>query len=82
MPSCSGARRSTVSPPEGLAACGWMLAGGLNPGNVAEAVSLTGARVVDVSSGVCGPDGLLKDHAKVAAFIAAAKGASKAVAAA
>ena len=30
----------------------WMLAGGLTPANVAEAVRLTGASVVDVSSGV------------------------------
>lgn len=30
----------------------WMLAGGLVPDNVAEAISLTGARQVDVSSGV------------------------------
>ncbi|WP_299614891.1 phosphoribosylanthranilate isomerase [uncultured Tateyamaria sp.] len=30
----------------------WMLAGGLNAGNVAEAVALTGAPQVDISSGV------------------------------
>jgi phosphoribosylanthranilate isomerase len=30
----------------------WMLAGGLTPGNVAEAARVTGAPVVDVSSGV------------------------------
>lgn len=30
----------------------WMLAGGLNPGNLAEAVRITGAKYVDVSSGV------------------------------
>ena len=30
----------------------WMLSGGLAPGNVAEAVRLTGAPAVDVSSGV------------------------------
>lgn len=51
---------------------GWLLAGGLHPGNVAEAAAVTRPTAVDVSSGVCGPDGLLKDHSKVAAFIAAA----------
>ena len=48
----------------------WMLAGGLTPANVAEAIRLTGARQVDVSSGVeSAPGG--KDPARIAAFIAA-----------
>ena len=53
----------------------WMLAGGLTPENVAEAVRLTGATQVDVSSGVEAMPGV-KDMARVTAFIAAAKGAA------
>ena len=49
----------------------WMLAGGLTAGNVAEAVRLTGARQVDVSSGVETAPGV-KDAGMIAAFVAAA----------
>jgi phosphoribosylanthranilate isomerase len=49
----------------------WMLAGGLGPQNVAEAIRLTGARQVDVSSGVESAPGV-KDASLILAFVAAA----------
>lgn len=54
----------------------WMLSGGLDPENVAEAVRLTGAPAVDVSSGVERARGV-KDAAKIAAFVAAARLSSR-----
>jgi phosphoribosylanthranilate isomerase len=51
----------------------WMLAGGLTADNVAEAIQLTGARQVDVSSGVETAPGH-KDSDLIAAFCAAAQG--------
>jgi phosphoribosylanthranilate isomerase len=50
----------------------WMLAGGLTPDNVAEAIARTGAKQVDVASGVESAPGV-KDAGKMAAFIRAAQ---------
>ena len=52
----------------------YMLAGGLNPGNVAEAIGVTGAAMVDVSSGVESAPGI-KDSGLIRKFIEAAKAA-------
>ena len=52
----------------------WVLSGGLTPENVAEAIRISGAKAVDVSSGVEARPGV-KDPAKVKAFIEAAKAA-------
>ncbi|WP_323778048.1 phosphoribosylanthranilate isomerase [Leisingera sp.] len=52
----------------------WMLAGGLTPDNVAEAIRMTGARQVDVSSGVETAPGQ-KDAALIGSFTRAARAA-------
>jgi phosphoribosylanthranilate isomerase len=51
----------------------WVLAGGLTPGNVADAIAATGAPAVDVSSGVESARGV-KDPALIHAFLKAARG--------
>ena len=48
----------------------WILSGGLNPENITEALRQSGARFVDVNSGVESKPGV-KDHAKLKAFVAA-----------
>lgn len=63
--------------PVHIANKGWLLAGGLHPGNVAEAVSILHPTVVDVSSGVTQGDGVTKDKDRVVAFIKAAKHSSQ-----
>jgi phosphoribosylanthranilate isomerase len=57
---------------KGLAGRNWLLAGGLDPVNVARAAKEAGAWGVDVSSGVESSRGV-KDLAKVRAFVLAAK---------
>lgn len=55
----------------------WMLSGGLTPANVATAIEITGAKAVDVSSGVEERPGL-KDPALIADFLAACSDAQTA----
>ncbi len=48
----------------------WILSGGLKPENIGEALDESGARFVDVNSGIESAPGV-KDHARLKAFVAA-----------
>lgn len=54
--------------------CPWFVAGGLTPDNVAQAIRVSGAALVDVSSGVEREPGV-KDPALIAAFLEAVRSA-------
>ena len=53
--------------------CPWMLSGGLDSGNVAEAVRISGAAAVDVSSGVENAPGV-KDPQRITEFLSIVAG--------
>ncbi len=55
----------------------WILSGGLTPTNVGAALAGTGARFIDVNSGVESAPGV-KDHSKLSAFFAAVRAAAAA----
>lgn len=63
------------SPPELFADRSFVLAGGLNPSNVAEGIRLFHPDVVDVSSGVEGAEG--KDRERILCFVRNARAAEK-----
>uniref|UniRef100_A0A1J3EIA2 phosphoribosylanthranilate isomerase n=1 Tax=Noccaea caerulescens TaxID=107243 RepID=A0A1J3EIA2_NOCCA len=52
---------------------GWLLAGGINPTNVSEALSILQPDGIDVSSGICGTDGIQKDQSKISSFVTAVR---------
>ncbi|XP_077239585.1 N-(5'-phosphoribosyl)anthranilate isomerase 1, chloroplastic-like isoform X2 [Tasmannia lanceolata] len=52
---------------------GWLLAGGIHSENVCECVSTLKPNGVDVSSGICGPDGVQKDPFRISSFMSKVK---------
>ncbi|QDZ21654.1 phosphoribosylanthranilate isomerase [Chloropicon primus] len=62
--------------PKGCSRKGWIMAGGLTPDNVEEAVQRFRPSIVDVSGGVCDSSGLKKDPIKVEVFVTKAKAAA------
>ncbi|KAM7494787.1 hypothetical protein LguiB_029396 [Lonicera macranthoides] len=55
---------------------GWLLAGGINPENVCEALSTLKPHGIDVSSGICASDGIRKDELRISSFMSAVNSVS------
>ncbi|OMO50086.1 hypothetical protein CCACVL1_30642 [Corchorus capsularis] len=55
---------------------GWLLAGGLNPDNVCEAINTLKPHGVDTSSGICSSDGISKDRSRIVSFMSAVRSAN------
>ncbi|WOL02169.1 N-(5'-phosphoribosyl)anthranilate isomerase 1, chloroplastic [Canna indica] len=55
---------------------GWLLAGGLHPDNVYEAIATLKPDGVDVSSGICDSGGILKDPMRISSFMSKVKSLS------
>jgi len=72
LPGGNGVRFDWSLLADGQGGHRFMLSGGLNPGNVAEAIRQTGARLVDVSSGVESSPGI-KDQDLIRKFIEAVR---------
>lgn len=54
---------------------GWLLAGGISPENVSQALYTLKPQGVDVSSGICGPDGIRKDQGRISSFMSSVSSA-------
>ncbi|XP_051143103.1 N-(5'-phosphoribosyl)anthranilate isomerase 1, chloroplastic-like [Andrographis paniculata] len=48
---------------------GWLLAGGINPENAYEALTTLRPHGIDVSSGICGRNGIQKDKQRILSFM-------------
>ncbi|PON65399.1 Anthranilate synthase component [Parasponia andersonii] len=55
---------------------GWLLAGGMKTRNVCEAISILRPDGVDVSSGICGSDGIQKNQSEISSFMTAVESMS------
>ncbi|KAL8126908.1 N-(5'-phosphoribosyl)anthranilate isomerase 1, chloroplastic-like [Apium graveolens] len=55
---------------------GWLLAGGIHPENVCEALTTLKPDGIDVSSGICASDGIRKDKSRISSFIDAVNSVS------